>query len=84
MVSTVQHDVVRVSDGLVVGVIESRWDSLFPGEFTLDGFPAGGALRGAESFGNVPQGALDVFCGVYGKLAADARRRFSFRPRSAG
>lgn len=82
--ATVSHDVIRISDNAVVGVIESTWDTDFPGQFTLDGYPAGAYLRGASKYGAVPQGVLDDFCGVYGDAAARCRGKYRFAPRSAG
>jgi len=81
---SVSHHVVRVSDGAVVGVIVSQWETETPDMFTLDGFPSGSYFRGAERFGNVPQGAFDDFCGVYGQAAADCRGKYRFVPRHAG
>lgn len=78
---TVSHDVIRLTDGEVVGVIESTWQTETPDIFALDGIPSGASLRGAMSYGAVPQGVLDDFCGVYGEAAAAVRRAYRFAPR---
>lgn len=74
------HDVQRISDGSIVGSIRADWHGDGSGEILDNGIPAGAVLRGAEAYGNVPAGAVDCFCGVYGERAAEARRLYRFVP----
>lgn len=74
------HDVQRVSDGVIVGSILATWDGDGSGQIMENGLPSGAVFRGAQSYGNVPKGALDVFSGIYGERAADARGKYRFIP----
>lgn len=74
------HDVQRVSDGVVIGSIRAEWYGDGSEQILDNGIPAGGDLRGAEAYGNVPAGVIDLFCGVYGERAAEARRLYRFVP----
>lgn len=73
------HDVQRISDGEIVGSIRATWDNP-GGEIMANGVPAGACLRGAEPFGAVPAGVVDLFCGTYGEAAAAVRRQYRFVP----
>lgn len=78
---SVCHDVVRLSDGKIVGAIESVWTVDGSEQVNPDGFPSGGALTRTLAFGNVPQSVLcewfDV--GACRSRSAAARYKLSLR-----
>lgn len=92
--TTVEHDVVRKRDGKTVGTIASTWIVAIPGEFTVDGYPAGGILDHFETFGAVPESVRDYLYGdtrAFGEIrpgmtfdkARAAAAKYRIVPRSA-
>lgn len=83
MIATVEHNVVHKKTGNVVGIIESCWDTLFPGEYTLDGYPAGGVLVRRTTYGSVPAGILRIFDGSPRDGDEMSMRAYTITPRFA-
>jgi hypothetical protein len=81
MTATVEHTVISAETGEPVGIIESTWDTMAPGEFLLDGCPAASVLLSMATYGNVPRAVAAVFNG--NGSAGDYRlaSRFSVVPR---
>lgn len=83
MNATVEHNVIYRKTGHIIGIIESRWETMCPGEFTLDGFPAGGILVGRTVFGTVPAGIVRIFDGSPRQGDEFAQRAYALVPRFA-
>lgn len=80
MIQRIEHDVVEKATGKIVGVIESDWDGI-PGEYLLDGIPAGGVLISRNVFGAVPLSVVAVFDGSATAKDWSESQRFQLVPR---
>lgn len=78
---SVCHDVVRISDGKVVGAVESIWAVDGSGVVNPDGFPSGGALTHTLAFGNVPQSVMCRWFDVGACRNRSAAARYKLSPR---
>ena len=83
MTATVEHNVIHRNTGNIVGIIESAWDSSMPGQFTLDGFPAGSVLVRRVVYGMVPAGIVRNFDGTQRRGDDFAARAYAVSPRFA-
>jgi hypothetical protein len=81
---SVCHDVIRISDGKVVGAVESIWSVDGSNHINTDGFPSGGVLNHTLAFGNVPKSVLWLYysvgdCRNYDSYIATKRAAYRYK-----
>ena len=85
---SVSHDVVRIADGKIIGVVDSVWTVDGSGRMNCSGLPEGCVLVHTLTYGNVPSSVMKMCYGVgelrnYDSYIATKRasRRYKLSPR---